>query len=99
MKLCIWCDEPLDNSSHIAMSYPGRNIVQMGKDFMHRECALRSVIGLTGEYGGTETVDPPDLTRRQAAIKACREWEVRQFKELRESALNTETEVGLDSPL
>jgi hypothetical protein len=47
----------------------------------HYECTMRSVVGSVGHqqgrcqcFGGTEE-DPPGLTKRQAAIAACRLWD------------------------
>jgi hypothetical protein len=50
----------------------------------HYECFFRRVIGginhVLGKCtccGGTEPPDPPELTKRQAAEAACRQWHVR----------------------
>jgi hypothetical protein len=50
----------------------------------HLECQIRSLLGgvnhLEGRCtccGGTQPPDPPDVTRREAAILAERAWRVR----------------------
>lgn len=70
MKLCPHCREPVEDGS---MFIP--------PDTWHWECVLRTVVGgvnhLLGRcrcYHGTEPADPPEMTRREAARAACREY-------------------------
>jgi hypothetical protein len=70
-RICAWCDEKILPTDKIHMLPP--SII----DAMHVECLTRGVVGglnhLQGNCsccGGTEPPDPPNLTKRQAAIAA-----------------------------
>jgi hypothetical protein len=70
---CLWCDEPLGENGP-------RGEIDPVALRMHRECALRSVIGSVGHqrgecscYGG-DVEDPPGMTRREAARVAMLHW-------------------------
>lgn len=75
---CPWCDEPVWIAFQSVVIIPH---VDEDREFpraWHRECAVRQVIGgvnhLRGRCtccGGTEPPDPPDMTRREAALAAC----------------------------
>lgn len=73
---CCWCDEGFDAESQ------GVRIVSYGSDtpyaFYHVCCFLRSTIGSLGHlqkkcscFGGNEE-DPPEMTKREAAVAATR---------------------------
>ena len=73
---CGWCEEPVQPASICEMvtHWEGGTWRRLP---WHRECRVRSVLGgvnhLQGRCtccGGTEPPDPPELTRRQAAIAA-----------------------------
>jgi hypothetical protein len=77
---CLRCEEPvedrLDAARMMVVDEEGSRLA-----FMHRECARRSVIGglnhLRGTCtccGGTDDPDPPEMTKRQAAIAAVEYW-------------------------
>jgi hypothetical protein len=70
MTRCGWCDEEIETDEDFAVA-------------MHKECALRSVLGSVAHIerrcscyvdGATET-DPPEMTRREAAKAALAAWE------------------------
>lgn len=65
LPVCVWCDERIAPGD---AREPGP---------MHYECQLRSILGSVGHqlkqcscYGGTRE-DPPNMTRRQAAVAAA----------------------------
>jgi hypothetical protein len=68
MTCCPWCEEPILDGETLAPNY-----VQP----THYECGLRGALGSVGHqrkrcscYGGDEE-DPPNMTRRQAAVAAA----------------------------
>jgi hypothetical protein len=72
---CPWCAEPITPDDRVA---PGLSPPT------HWECGLRSVAGglnhqrgMCSCCGGTEDPDPPELTRRDAAKAAAKEWMLR----------------------
>ena len=83
---CGRCGEPIADidcglfKPHIEQVAEGTDAkVFVGKMLpWHRECHLRSILGSVGHlmlrcscFGGTEE-DPPTLSKRQAAIEACK---------------------------
>jgi hypothetical protein len=75
-QLCLYCDEAIveGDEGQMVFSFDGAKPV-------HRECLVRQVVGSIGHqlkrcscYGGNEE-DPPGMTRRQAAIAACKYFE------------------------
>lgn len=73
---CPHCGEPL---------MAGDDLVQMGDALVHRECAVRMIVGGVNHQAGTcsccggdRQPDPPNLTTREAAIAALayfRRWD------------------------
>lgn len=73
---CVWCREAI-LSQHAQSFHMYANGAQA-----HRECAQRSVVGGVNHQrgtctccGGTDDPDPPELSRREAAIAAAYYWE------------------------
>ena len=73
--ICPWCSEPITPNDERA---PGLT------PLTHWECGLRSVAGglnhlrgLCSCCGGTEEPDPPEMSRREAAQAAAKEWLLR----------------------
>lgn len=72
---CVHCHEPLQ---------AGDDLVAMGEALLHRECAVRMVVGGVNHQNGTcsccggdQQPDPPNLTTREAARAALayfRRW-------------------------
>ena len=67
---CILCEELIDEGD--------RGQINLVGQITHYECQMRVVVGSVGHqmgkcscYGGTDE-DPPGMTRRQAAIAACK---------------------------
>ncbi len=67
---CLLCDERIDGDFRWINT-------QFGPKGLHRECAMRAVIGGLNHQlglclccGGSEPPDPPHLTRREAAKAA-----------------------------
>lgn len=72
---CDYCGEKLERGARAPHFATGN---------FHMECGFRMIIGSVGHqrklcscYGGTFD-DPPDTTRRQAAIAAQLEWQQQQ---------------------
>ncbi|MES2729967.1 MAG: hypothetical protein V4621_07755 [Pseudomonadota bacterium] len=73
---CAWCEEPIQE---------GDMGTQTGKGpAIHHECSMRGALGSVGHqkklcscYGGNQE-DPPEMTRREAAIAACIYFELRR---------------------
>lgn len=75
---CGWCEEPVQPES-VAEMVSHWDGTEGALRPWHRECRVRSVLGgvnhLQGRCtccGGTEPPDPPELTRREAALAAFR---------------------------
>ena len=71
--LCLHCEEAVKEGDLGTVDGSGRPT--------HYECLMRGAVGSVGHqkrlcscFGGTEE-DPPGMTRRQAAIAACRMWD------------------------
>lgn len=81
--LCHYCGEPVPEPE------PEPTIVfirehGVTREAQHRECSMRSVIGgynhLRGTCsccGGSDPPDPPEMTKREAALAAVRYWRLR----------------------
>ena len=74
-ELCLFCDESIADGDHGLFANETQPV--------HRECFIRQVSGSVGHqkgmcscYGGNED-DPEGMTKRQAAIAACKLWESR----------------------
>jgi hypothetical protein len=71
MNPCPHCGEPIvagDRVQHLAGA---------GNNLIHAECLFRMLLGGVNHqarrcrcYGGSEPPDPPEMTRREAAIAA-----------------------------
>jgi hypothetical protein len=80
MIACAWCGEPIASGAGAMIPhYDGEGMEPQG---MHDECFTRMVVGglnhLRGActcHGGSETPDPPNLTKREAAIAAAAFYE------------------------
>lgn len=77
---CLRCEEEIEDPSKaqrtMAVDEEGSRPA-----WLHRECAQRNVIGglnhLKGTCyccGGTDYPDPPEMTKRQAALAAVEYW-------------------------
>lgn len=82
---CQWCEEAIVAEDDGVTIDTYREGVGWRDSPMHYECHLRSLIGglnhLRGRCtccGGDQPPDPPELTRRQAAIQAVRLWGMRR---------------------
>lgn len=71
--VCLFCSEPVTDE-HIAELAPG----PLSARDIHRECAMRAVIGGVNHqrgtchcHGGPDDPDPPGLSAREAAIAAA----------------------------
>ena len=77
-RRCLRCNEPiLPDEKHDETTYIDEH-GQALLSSLHRECAIRSIVGSLGHqlgmcscHGGTFE-DPQELTKRQAAIAAAR---------------------------
>jgi hypothetical protein len=66
---CTFCDEPV---------LPGEEHAAFGNEPMHHECGFRSIVGPVAHLLrrchcyklGSTLSDPPNLTKRQAALAA-----------------------------
>lgn len=72
LQPCDWCDEAV---------LPGEPVSPVTGVLFHWECGLRSVLGglnhqlgMCSCCGGKLDPDPPDLTRRQAALAAVQHY-------------------------
>ena len=75
--LCGWCDEPLQPGDRtVGMNH----LTAAGFHIRpwHWECEVRSVLGGVNHQlgrcrccGGTDDPDPPELSKREAAIRAA----------------------------
>ncbi len=75
-EICLHCDEKIGEDDEGEMIF-----TSTGERPIHRECLLRTVIGSVGHqkktcscYGGSEE-DPPNVTKREAAIAAVSYFE------------------------
>ena len=83
MNLCLECEEPvLDHELPEAQKTTLLTESGGQKRLMHRECWNRSIFGSVNHqmkkcmcFGGTENEDPPGMTKREAAIAACKLFE------------------------
>jgi hypothetical protein len=76
---CARCDEPIDDGTEAAIPHIREYEIEILH--YHPECRLRMMIGglnhLLGRCtccGGTEPPDPPEMSRRQAALAAVAAW-------------------------
>lgn len=77
---CFRCHEPVLTGGEWTTYFDGK----VGRLVaLHRECATRSLIGglnhLMGRCtccGGTAPPDPPEMTKREAAIAAVNYWKI-----------------------
>jgi hypothetical protein len=74
-RTCILCREPILEGDI--------GTINGADQVSHYECTMRGVVGSVGHqmgrckcFNGTEE-DPPGMTRREAAIAACRLWDER----------------------
>lgn len=79
-ELCAWCDEPIA-SDDTGVTMPHFDELGPRRLPWHSACEMRSAVGgynhLRGSCtccGGTEPPDPPDMSRREAALWACVYW-------------------------
>lgn len=79
--ICAHCDEPIAGSKRTIPHYDGTRVEHRP---YHPECAARLVIGgfnhIVGRCmccGGDLPPDPPEMTKRQAAVAAVAEWQRR----------------------
>lgn len=77
---CMWCGEPID-AEHYEMPHIGDGTFNVEQKPWHVECLTRSISGglnhLLGRCsccGGTEEPDPPEMTKREAAIAAFKHF-------------------------
>lgn len=89
MKRCFYCKEPIVAGDSVTA-------INNGNDLMHRNCALRGVIGSLAHVhkrcscfvpGSTES-DPPEMTLREAAEAAVAEWRRLASRELLKAGRN-----------
>jgi hypothetical protein len=87
MDTCLRCEEEIEDLAN------AERITQVGQGWarlrwLHRECAQRSAIGglnhLKGTCqcgGGTDDPDPPEMTKRQAALAAVEYWRAHEGRD------------------
>jgi hypothetical protein len=76
VRLCAYCDEEIGDGDSVM---PFNN----GEVLMHRNCGLRGITGCVAHLNrtcscfvpGSTELDPPGMTRREAADAAVRLWE------------------------
>jgi hypothetical protein len=83
---CAWCEEVIEEGDR------GQVIDHFGEDGVsetpyHRECLFRTIIGSVGHirgkcscFGGDQE-DPEGMSKREAAIAACKEYEAARDNE------------------
>ena len=90
-KICLYCGEPIVESDR-GLLLPQGCISDEVRDPVncpiHLECMIRSAVGSLGHlrrtcscFGGEEE-DPPNMTKRQAAIAAFNEFNLRGIDEI-----------------
>lgn len=80
METCLRCGEEIEDRRN-AHPITEVSMKETRPAWLHRECSLRGVIGglnhLKGTCqccGGTDDPDPPEMTKRQAALAAVEYW-------------------------
>jgi hypothetical protein len=83
--ICAHCDEEITGRPEMIPHIDGDGLTER---YYHRACRQRLIIGglnhLLGRCtccGGAEPPDPPEMTRRQAAIAAVNAWHEGQVDE------------------
>ena len=88
--LCLDCEEPIEEGDvgtlmNCAERAPTGAFVIFRRP-IHYECSMRQIIGSVGHLMGTcsccggSEMDPPGMTRREAAKEALRIWQARQAR-------------------
>ena len=85
-QICFWCEESIGESDrgflvpHASWKYMAGQEKIPPVQSIHLECMIRMTVGSLGHlrktcscYGGNEE-DPPNMTKREAAIAAYREF-------------------------
>jgi hypothetical protein len=86
---CIFCEEPIvegDRRFPIGVMRLENEEPRIGVGHVHRECMMRQTLGGVGHHlgkchcpgGSGEFEDPPEMTKREAAIAAVQVWESRR---------------------
>lgn len=75
---CQYCGEPITTQSMPMPHYDGK---QFYMHEYHYECYMRMIVGGLNHLkktckcaGGSDTPDPPEMTKRQAALAAFDYW-------------------------
>jgi len=77
--ICQYCGETIENN---AMPMPHFDGKQFYINRYHYECYMRMIVGGTNHlnktckcFGGSDEPDPPEMTKRQAALAAFDLWQ------------------------